>query len=86
QLAYEEAKLRLQLNEERLSLIENGRAGSELEALESVVKAPITGTILEKFVNVGDPVVPLTSYQAGTPIFTMADMNRLIFRGTVDEI
>jgi len=31
-------------------------------------------------------VVPLTSYQAGTPIFTMADMSNLIFRGTIDEI
>jgi HlyD family secretion protein len=35
---------------------------------------------------VGDPVVPLTSYQAGTELFTLANMNDLIFRGTVDEI
>ncbi|HKJ66503.1 MAG TPA: efflux RND transporter periplasmic adaptor subunit [bacterium] len=86
QLAYEEAQLRLKLNEERLSLIEKGSAGTATEMVESKVKAPVTGTILERFVNVGDPVVPLTSYQAGTPIFTMADMNNLIFRGTIDEI
>lgn len=86
QLAYEEAKLRLKLNQERLSLIEKGRSGTEKEAVQSKVNAPVTGTVLEKFVNVGDPVVPLTSYQAGTPIFTMADMSNLIFRGTIDEI
>jgi len=86
ELAFEEAKLRLKLNQERLSLIEKGRSGTDKEAVQSKVNAPITGTVLEKFVNVGDPVVPLTSYQAGTPIFTMADMGNLIFRGTIDEI
>ncbi|MBN2364802.1 MAG: HlyD family efflux transporter periplasmic adaptor subunit, partial [Calditrichaeota bacterium] len=30
--------------------------------------------------------VPLTSYQPGTAIMRMADMNDLIFKGTVDEI
>jgi HlyD family secretion protein len=37
-------------------------------------------------VNPGDPVVPLTSYQAGTDLASIADMRELIFRGTVDEI
>ena len=36
--------------------------------------------------NVGDPVVPLTSYQAGTELLKMANMESLIFKGTVDEI
>jgi HlyD family secretion protein len=31
-------------------------------------------------------VVPLTSYQAGTALTNLADMNSLIFKGTVDEI
>lgn len=30
--------------------------------------------------------MPLTSYQEGTILLKMADMNALIFRGTVDEI
>jgi HlyD family secretion protein len=37
-------------------------------------------------VNEGDPVVPLTSYQAGTQLLSLANMNTLLFRGTVDEI
>ena len=36
--------------------------------------------------NEGDPVVPLTSYQAGTALTNLADMNTLVFKGTVDEI
>ena len=36
--------------------------------------------------NPGDPIVPLTSYQPGTEMATIADMSDLIFKGTVDEI
>ncbi len=37
-------------------------------------------------VDVGDPVVPLTSFQEGTVLMSMAGMDHLLFRGTVDEI
>ncbi len=71
---------------EKLELVEKGKANIANTSYESVIKSPISGVILEKFVNVGDPVVPLTSYQAGTPLFTVADMRQLIFKGTIDEI
>ena len=29
--------------------------------IESVIKAPISGYVLERMVDIGDPVVPLTS-------------------------
>ena len=54
--------------------------------MESVIRAPGGGTLLERLVNAGDPVVPLTSYQAGTELATIADMRDLVFKGTVDEI
>jgi HlyD family secretion protein len=54
--------------------------------VESIIRAPVTGTVLELLVNEGDPVVPLTSYQAGTALTTLADMRDLLFKGTVDEI
>lgn len=83
---FREAELRLKLAQEKLSLIDKGKTDIADRKIESVIKSPITGTILERKVNVGDPVVPLTSYQAGTELFTLANMNDLIFRGTVDEI
>ena len=83
---YDQAKLRNQIAQERLDLIEKGRVKIANTSIESVVKSPLTGFILEKNVNLGDPVVPLTSYQPGTPLMRMADMKDLIFKGTVDEI
>lgn len=82
-----EAQLQLQMARERLALLEQGRvemAGGG--SVESVVRSPINGFILEKMVEIGDPVVPLSSYQEGTVLMKMADMSELIFRGTVDEI
>jgi HlyD family secretion protein len=82
-----EAALQLQTSRERLALLEQGRiAGTGANAVESVVRSPISGFILEKMVEVGDPVVPLTTYQEGTVLMTMADMKHLLFRGSVDEI
>jgi len=83
---FDEAKLRLQMSKEKLEMIEKGKVKIAGTDIETVVKSPMTGFILEKRVNLGDPVVPLTSYQPGTPIMRMADMNDLIFKGTIDEI
>lgn len=83
---HKEAQLRLKIAEERLALIEKGKAKIADRNVESIIKSPIRGTILSRKVNEGDPIVPLTSYQAGTELFTMADMKSLLFKGTVDEI
>jgi HlyD family secretion protein len=37
-------------------------------------------------VEEGDPVVPLTSFQAGTSLMSLAQMQTLVFIGNVDEI
>jgi HlyD family secretion protein len=80
----EEARIKLNLSTERLALLQKGRTQSS--HVESIIRAPISGTVLELLVNEGDPVVPLTSYQAGTALTNLADMSTLVFKGTVDEI
>ena len=82
----QDAQIRLNLASERLALIEKGRVKTARLAVESIIRAPTGGTVLELLVNEGDPVVPLTSYQAGTALTNLADMSTLLFKGTVDEI
>jgi HlyD family secretion protein len=84
--SYEEAVVQLQMAREKLQLLEKGHVTIANSAIESVVRSPIDGYVLEKKVEVGDPVVPLSTYQEGTVLLTMADMGHLLFRGTVDEI
>lgn len=71
---------------ERLELLEKGSSQIGDVLVESVIRAPTSGMILQRMVNVGDPVVPLTSYQPGTELMRIASMDDLIFIGTVDEI
>ena len=84
--AIQDAQIRLNLAQERFALVGKGRVRSSSLNVESIIRAPVSGTVLELLVNEGDPVVPLTSYQAGTALTTLADMSQLIFKGTVDEI
>lgn len=83
---FQEAKVRKEMAEEKLALFEKGKITIANTNIETIIRAPAAGYILEKKIDVGDPIVPLTSYQAGTELFTMADMSRLLFKGTVDEI
>ncbi len=82
----QEAGLQLSMAKERLALIEKGHITIGNTRIEGTIKAPIDGYVLSKYVEVGDPVTPLTSYQEGTVLMRIANMENLIFRGTVDEI
>lgn len=82
--AYELARVALTKARQDRELTRRGRLSQG--GTESIIRAPAAGTVLTRSVNPGDPVVPLTSYQPGTEMATVADMSDLIFKGTVDEI
>jgi HlyD family secretion protein len=81
---FELARVAMMKAQQDRDLTRKGRL--TLSGTESIIRAPAAGTILTRAVNPGDPVVPLTSYQPGTEMATVADMRDLIFKGTVDEI
>jgi HlyD family secretion protein len=82
--AYELARVALTKAQQDRELTRRGRLSDT--GTESIIRAPAAGTVLTRAVNEGDPIVPLTSYQPGTEMATIADMSDLIFKGTVDEI
>jgi len=84
--AYNDAALKHKIAMERLELMEKGRIKMSNREIDSTVKAPTSGTVLSQSVFQGDPVVPLTNYQPGTELCSLADMGKLLFKGTVDEI
>lgn len=84
ELAHAQAKL--EYDEQALALLTKGSATIEGENIESTVVSPVDGFILERTVDVGDPVISLASSQAATILFTIANMEDLIFKGSVDEI
>jgi HlyD family secretion protein len=84
--AFELTRIALLKAQQDRELTRRGRLTSGGTGMESIVRATAAGTILTRKVNPGDPVVPLTSYQPGTELATIANMGDLIFKGTVDEI
>jgi len=84
--AYELAKVALERAEQGRDLTRKGKITTANITMDSIIRAPAAGTILTRMVNPGDPITPLTSYQPGTELATVADMSDLIFKGTVDEI
>jgi HlyD family secretion protein len=82
--SYDLARVAMTKAEQNRDLTRKGRL--TVSGTESIIRAPAAGTILTRTVNPGDPIVPLTSYQPGTEMATIADMRDLIFKGTVDEI
>jgi HlyD family secretion protein len=86
QRGYDAAELRLKMASEHLALMESGKVTIGDTEIESIVKAPIDGYVLNRSIEVGDPVTPQTSYMEGTVLMKMANMERLLFKGTVDEI
>ena len=86
QRLYDGAELRLKIANEHVALMESGKVKIGDTEIESIVKAPIDGFVLNRTIEVGDPVTPQTSYMEGTVLMKMANMDRLLFKGLVDEI
>src|SRR6185503_11819430 len=80
------ARIALLKAQQDRDLTVTGRLAGEGRGTDSIIRAPADGTVLTRAVNPGDPVVPLTSYQPGTELSSIADMSNLVFKGTVDEI
>jgi HlyD family secretion protein len=86
QRLFDGAELRLKMANEHVALMESGKVTIGDTEIESIVKAPIDGFVLNRAIEVGDQVTPQTSYMEGTVLMKMANMERLLFKGTVDEI
>jgi len=67
-----------------LQIIKLGSSGGST-ITNTNVRATISGTILEIPVKKGDQVIQANTFNAGTTIATIADLNKMIFEGQVDE-
>jgi len=84
--ACQQAVLNRKMAEEELAILDKGKAIVAGLSVESVITSPVSGHVLKRHVDVGDPVVPLTSYQPGTELLTIANMDDLLMKGTAEEI
>ena len=89
---YDKSKMSLnQAKHERLAaqdaleVVRDGVSKSNANASSTLIRSTISGVILDIPVKVGNSVILSNTFNDGTTIATVANMNDLIFRGNIDE-
>ena len=80
-----QAKEEVVAAQDALDVVKNGVSKSNASASSTLSRSTITGLILDVPVKVGNTVVLSNTFNDGTTIATVANMNDLIFRGNIDE-
>ena len=80
-----QAKEELMASEDALQVVRDGVSKSNAKASSTLIRSTISGIILDIPVKVGNSVILSNTFNDGTTIASVANMNDLIFRGNIDE-
>lgn len=83
--SYNQAREEANIAQEQLELTRDGVSASNASSSNTLVRSTISGIILDIPVKVGNSVILSNTFNDGTTIASVADMNNLIFRGNIDE-
>ena len=80
-----QAKEEVVAAQDALQVVRDGMSQSNAKASSTLIRSTISGVILDVPVKVGNSVILANTFNDGTTIATVANMNDLIFRGNIDE-
>lgn len=83
--ALRQAREEVDASQDNLEVVRDGVSKSNASASSTLIRSTITGLILDIPVKVGNSVILANTFNDGTTIATVANMNDLIFRGNIDE-
>ena len=84
-IALSQAKHEKMAAQDALEVVRDGVSKSNAKASSTLIRSTISGVILDIPVKVGNSVILSNTFNDGTTIATVANMNDLIFRGNIDE-
>lgn len=82
---YRKAKEELANAQNSLEIVRDGISRNSRSSSTTQIRSTITGMILNVPIKVGNSVIQSNSFNDGTTIASVANMNDMIFRGNVDE-
>ncbi|WP_282036769.1 efflux RND transporter periplasmic adaptor subunit [Saccharicrinis aurantiacus] len=85
QTRYENAKEDVEAADNNLQLIKMGVTKKMGNQTNTIIKATIEGMVLDVPVKVGNSVIKSNTFNDGTTVAFLADMNEMVFEGKVDE-
>lgn len=85
EVAVKQAREELQTAKDNLEIVKEGITKNSASFSSTLIRSTIDGLILDVPVKVGNSVIMSNTFNDGTTIATVANMNDLIFRGNIDE-
>ena len=85
EVAVMQAREELLAARDNLQIVKEGITQNSASFSSTLIRSTITGLILDVPIKVGNSVIMSNTFNDGTTIATVADMNDLIFRGNIDE-
>ena len=83
---YDHAQEELEAANDNLQVVRYGVSARNAGESSTLIRATISGLVLDVPVKVGNTVILSNTFNDGTTIATVANMADLIFRGNIDEI
>ncbi|MBT8281859.1 MAG: efflux RND transporter periplasmic adaptor subunit [Muriicola sp.] len=85
QVTYDQAKQAFSAANKRYDIVQTGTTKGLSSAANTLIRATVSGMVLEVPVEVGNQVIESNTFNEGTTIAAIADVNKMIFEGKVDE-
>ena len=85
EVALKQARVEVQTAKDALEIIKEGITKNSASLSSTLIRSTIDGLILDVPVKAGNSVIMSNTFNDGTTIATVANMNDLIFKGTIDE-
>lgn len=82
---YQQAQEEMKAAQDNLEVVRDGVSKNNANTSSTLIRSTISGLILDVPVKVGNTVILSNTFNDGTTIATVANMNDLIFRGNIDE-
>lgn len=85
EVAVKQSREELQTAKDNLEIVKEGITKNSASFSSTLIRSTIDGLILDVPVKAGNSVIMSNTFNDGTTIATVANMNDLIFRGNIDE-
>ncbi|WP_455669177.1 efflux RND transporter periplasmic adaptor subunit [Phocaeicola sp.] len=85
EVSVKQAREELQTAKDNLEIVKEGITKNSASFSSTLIRSTIDGLILDVPVKAGNSVIMSNTFNDGTTIATVANMNDLIFRGNIDE-
>jgi len=85
QVSYDQAKQSYAAANKRYDIVKTGTTSGFGNAANTLIRATVSGMVLEVPVEVGNQVIESNTFNEGTTIAAIADVEKMIFEGKVDE-